>query len=179
MVQKPDYQKQNEDFVAALVRECIDRGTRAELRRYWSERGKHYAYPVLGKLRAIDNQPREVVAALFATHDRDTLRAHRKGGLSVGGAFLDLAGGSRSKPAYDSTERHFRRLLACDSLDELALQLHRLVKRLERDSVPLDYEKLLRDLRFWSKSAERVKTDWSLDFWQASTDSETDRPDAA
>lgn len=176
MVQKTDYQKQNKDFIDALTGECSDRGTRAELRRYWSERTKHYAYPVLGKLRALDNRPREVVAALFAVQDRDNVRAHRRGGFSVGGAFLFLAGGSRSHRAYESTERHFRRLLACDSIDELAPQLHRLVKRLE---VPLDYERLLRDLRFWSKNAERVKTDWSLDFWQASSDSETNQTDAA
>lgn len=178
MDSKPDYQKQNVDFVAALVRECSDRGTRAELRRYWSERTRHYAYPVLGKLRALDNAPRVIGAALFAAHDRDHSRAHRKGGASVGGAFLYLAGGGRTKPAYESTERHFRRLLACHSLEDLGAQLHRLVKRLEREGYPLDYERLLRDLRFWRKNAERVKTDWSLDFWQAKAASETTQPNA-
>lgn len=178
MESKPDYQKQHEDFVAALLRECSDRGTRAELRRYWSEQTRHYAYPVLGKLRALDNAPRLIAASLFASHDREQSRAHRKGGATVGGAFLYLAGGGRTKPAYESTERHFRRLLACDSLDDLAPQLHRLVKRLERDGFPIDYVRLLRDLRFWNKNAERVKTDWSLDFWQAA-DTNTTQPDAA
>lgn len=177
MEPKPDYQKQNEDFVAALLRECFDRGTRAELRRYWSERTRHYAYPVLGKLRALDNPPRRTTAALFAAHDREQSRAHRKGGATVGGAFLYLAGGGRTKPAYESTERHFRRLLACDSLDDLAAQLHRLVKRLERDGFPIDYERLVQDLWRWKYNAERVKTDWSLDFWQAA-DTNTAQPDA-
>jgi len=176
---KPDYQKQNEDFVAALLSECIDRGTRAELRRYWSERTRHYAYPVLGKLRALDNAPRVIAAALFAAHDRDQSRAHRKGGATIGDAFLHLAGGGLSKPAYESNERHFRRLLACDSLEDLAAQLHRLVKRLERDGFPIDYEQLLQDLRFWRNNAEGVKTKWSLDFWQASAESEATQPDAA
>lgn len=52
------------------------------------------------------------------------------------------------------------------------------MKRLERDGFPIDYERLLRDLRFWNKNAERVKTDWSLDFWQAA-DTNTTQPDAA
>ncbi len=174
MSQIPDYQQQNEDFVVRLRELCRDRGTRAELRRYWSERTKSYASPVLGRLHAIDNTPRELTAALFATHDRDGTPAHRADGRSVGAAFLELAGGGRTKPAYESTERHFRRLLACDSLDDLAPQLHRLVKRLEQKAIPLDYTRLLRDLRFWSKSTERVKTDWALDFWQANPEPDAD-----
>ncbi len=173
MGQKPDYQKQNEDFVARVRELCRDRGTRAELRRYWSERTRSYAYPALGRLHAIDNTPRELIAALYATHDRDGAPAHRSGGSSVGTAFLQVAGGPKGA-AYESTERHFRRLLACDSLDDLASQLHRLVKRLEREGISLDYVRLLRDLRFWSKSAERVKTGWALDFWQANPASDTD-----
>jgi len=178
MATKQDYQKQNDDFVAKLIRECKDRGTRAELRRYWSERTKHYAYPVLGRLQAIDNRPREIVTALYAVHDRDGAPAHRPGGNSVGQAFLALAGGGPKAAAHESTERHFRRLLACDSLDDLSAQLHRLVKRLEREGVSLDYVQLLRDLRFWRNNAQGVKTNWALHFWQAA-DSDTDQPDAA
>lgn len=166
MGQPSDYQKQNEEFVARLVRECKDRGTRAELRRYWSDRTKHYAFPVFGALRAIDDDRRQLIAALFATHDRDGAPAHRAGGPSPGTAYLQVAGGPKGA-AYESTERHFRRLLTCQTLDEVGEQLHRLVKRLEGDGIPLDYAKLLGDLRQWGKNPDAVKTRWSLDFWQA------------
>lgn len=168
-----DYQKQNEDFVARVRERCRDRGTRAELRRYWSERTRHYAYPVLGALGAINDERRQLIAALYATHDRDNSPAHRIGGASVGAAFLHVAGGPKGG-AYDSTERHFRRLLACQTLEELGDQLHRLVKRLERDSTPIDYAKLLGDLRQWHNNSDAVKTRWSLDFWQAKPDSDID-----
>jgi CRISPR type I-E-associated protein CasB/Cse2 len=56
-------------------------------------------------------------------------------------------------------------------LGELAPQLHRLVKRLSREAVPLDYGRLLTQLRFWTSGyAESVKTDWAKEFWQAPLD---------
>jgi len=170
-----DYKKINDAFVEQLRKLCADRGTRAELRRYWSESTRHYAYPVLGRLGALDDERETLLAGLFAIHDRDGTPAHRAGGPSVGTAFLNLAGGPKGA-AFESTERHFRRLLASVSLDDLADQLHRLVKRLEREGIPLDYAKLLSDLRFWKNNTEGVKTQWALDFWQANPEP---TPDAA
>lgn len=173
MSQIPDYQQQNEDFVVRLRELCRDRGTRAELRRYWSESTRHYAYPALGILRAIDDERKRIVAALYAMHDRDGASAHRRG-PSVGAAFLQVAGGGPKGDTYKSTERHFRRLLACQSLDEVGGQLQRLVKRLEREGIAFDYAKLLGDLWQWRTNPDAVKTRWSLDFWQANPEPDAD-----
>ena len=162
-----DYQKQNEDFVAALIKVCADRGLRAAMRRWWSEGTRHYAYPILGKLFALDDERKTLVAALYAVHAKDSAPAHVSGAHSIGSAALKLAGGSASANGFDSMERHFRRLLAADSLDDLGPQLHRLVKRLEREAIPLDYARLLGDLRQSRNNPEAVKTRWALAFWQA------------
>ena len=167
-----DYRQQNEAFVARVRDLCHDRGTRAELRRYWSDRTRHYAYPALGILRALDDERKQIVAALYAMHDRDGASAHRRG-PSVGAAFLQVAGGPKGA-AYESTERHFRRLLACQSLEEVGGQLQRLVKRLEREGIAFDYAKLLGDLRQWGTNPDAVKTRWALDFWQANPESDAD-----
>jgi CRISPR type I-E-associated protein CasB/Cse2 len=80
-----------------------------------------------------------------------------------------LAGGGEKADGFESFERHFRRLLACDSSDlpELADQLHRLFKRLERESIAIDFNQLLWNLRTWHLKSTKIKTDWASEFWTA------------
>ena len=167
----PDYQQQNTDFVAQLVNLCKDdRGHRAALRRWWSDGTRHYAYPLLGKLYALEDDRKTITAALYGAHLKDTAPAHLAGSHSIGSAALKLGGNSSQADAFPSMERHFRRLLAADSLEDLAPQLHRLIKRLERESIPLDYARLLGDLRQCRNNPEAVKTRWAIAFWQAPTE---------
>ncbi|MEM1221703.1 MAG: type I-E CRISPR-associated protein Cse2/CasB, partial [Verrucomicrobiota bacterium] len=140
-----------------------DRGDRAALRRYWSETTRHQSYPILGKIHALKDKPRTILAALYAEHP-----FYRKG-MSVGKAALQLGKPQNGEHPYD---RHFRRLLACDEIEELAQQLHRLVKRLDRKSIGLDYDSLRINLYSWCKTSdpakrEDVKVRWAADFWMA------------
>ena len=156
------YDVTNSRFIAQLARLCDDRGHSASLRRYWSETTRHQALPVLGRLGAIGDDRTSTIAALYAVHPN-----HAEGS-SIGRAALRLGDRKDGDHPYD---RHFRRLLACSDLDDLAPQLHRLVKRLSREGIPLDYAKLLKELRFWSTGhAENVKTSWAKEFWQAPAD---------
>lgn len=146
------------DFWKQIDSVCSDRGNRAGLRRYWSDTTRHQAYPVLGRLGAVRDPRRAILAALYAVHP-----SHQNGS-GVGRAALRLGERKDGEHPYD---RHFRRLLASDSLEDLGHQLHRLAKRLERDGIPLDYERLHRDLNFWQSYSEHVKVEWAADFWQA------------
>lgn len=137
---------------------CADRGNRAALRRYWSPTTRHQAYPLLGQLGALRDERKTTLVALYAEHPEE------KQGQTVGKAALRLGERKDGQHPYD---RHFRRLLACDSLDDLAVQLHRLVRRLAREGVGLDYEMLYKDLNFWANYSEDVKVRWAADFWQA------------
>lgn len=156
------YDESNSRFIAQLAKLCDDRGHSASLRRYWSETTRHQALPVLGRLGAIGDDRTSTIAALYAVHPN-----HAEGS-GIGRAALRLGDRKDGDHPYD---RHFRRLLACTDLDDLAPQLHRLVKRLSREGIPLDYAKLLQELRFWSTGhAENVKTHWAKEFWQAPAD---------
>ena len=156
------YDESNSSFITQLAKLCEDRGNSASLRRYWSETTRPAALPILGRLGAIGDDRKSTVAALYAVHP-----AHAEG-VGIGRAALRLGERKDGDHPYD---RHFRRLLACADLDDLAPQLHRLVKRLSREAVPLDYSKLLTQLRFWTSGhTEGVKTDWAKEFWQAPLD---------
>jgi CRISPR type I-E-associated protein CasB/Cse2 len=129
----------------------------------------------LGRLGAL-GEPKladAITATLYAENPH-----HQLGGSSLGKALLRLAGGSTQAHGFDSFERHFRRLLACNAgdLEEVGEQLHRLFKRLERENISLDYNRLLWDLRSWRNKSEDIKTRWARDFWQAPSEKEMPTP---
>ncbi len=151
-------------FLERLQVIARDRGNRAALRCYWSPATRYKAYPVLGRLYALEDNRKEILAALYAEHAKpETANVHVPG-QSVGKAALRLGDRENDRHPYDL---HFRRLLASDSFRDLSQQLHRLVKRLERESIGLDYERLWKDLNFWTNYSENVKHQWAADFWQS------------
>lgn len=134
------------------------RGDRAALRRYWSPTTRHQSYPILGKLSALGDNRKTILCALFAEHPLHKI------GNTVGKAALFLGDRKDGNHPFD---KHFRRLIASDDLVDLGTQLHRLVRRLSRESIALDYAALHRDLNFWGNYPDRVKLDWAGQFWQA------------
>jgi CRISPR system Cascade subunit CasB len=165
----PDYQKQNADFVAQLVKLCKDdRGHRAALRRWWSDGTRHYAYPVLGRLTmGVTDVRRSMVAAIYATHSKEGKTPHKERGTSIGHAALRL--GKRNEKGEHPYDHHFRRLLACSTTTELGPLLNRFVKRLSTNDdgyVSLDYVVLLGDFRRFNSNPQAVKTQWAKDFWK-------------
>lgn len=157
----------NNSFVDRLQKTCSDRGNRANLRRYWSPTTRHQSYPVLGRLGALRDDRLSILAALYAEHPK------HQAGMSVGKATLGLGLRKEGEHPYD---RHFRRLLSCDDIDDLAQQLHRLVKRLEREGIGLDYQLLHKNLNYWANYQEDVKLRWAADFWQAPIPESTTTP---
>lgn len=145
-------------FLPRLQKIVDDRGNRAALRRYWSPATRHQAYPLLGQLGALEDERKTILAALYAQHPEHQL------GQSVGKAALRLGERKDGDHPYD---RHFRRLLACDTLQDLGQQLHRLTKRLQREGIALDYQELHKNLNYWANYKEDVKVRWAAGFWQA------------
>jgi CRISPR type I-E-associated protein CasB/Cse2 len=148
----------NTHFLDHLRKVTEDRGKRAALRRYWSPVTRHQAYPILGELRALDDKRKTLIATLYAEHPE-----HRPN-IGIGTAARQLG---KPKDGEHPYERHFRRLLACESDENLGQQLHRLVKRLAREAIGLDYADLHKRLNFWANYREEVKVRWAAEFWQA------------
>jgi len=160
-------EKTNDALIVKLLKLQDDRGSISHLKRFWSPATLHYAYPILGRLPLSDFKrkdpitawPDAITAALFAVHPK-----HQLGGMSIGKAALSLGDRKEDKHPYDS---HFRRLLACESLEEVSKQLLKLLRRLDRDREghPLDYNQVMWDLRNWEKESDKVKTRWAMHFW--------------
>ncbi len=138
------------------------RGERAALRRYWSPATRSQAYPILGQIGALEDNRKAILAALYAEHPE------HQHGLTVGKAAARLGERKDGEHPFD---RHFRRLLACQNIGrtddpgDLASQLHRLVKRLHRDGIGLDFAELHKNLNFWANHRDFVLLRWASDFW--------------
>jgi CRISPR type I-E-associated protein CasB/Cse2 len=157
----PTTDKNDDPLVSRLLKLAHDRGAIAHLKRYWSHTTRHYAYPILGRLDCLGphRSADTITAALFAVHP-----AHRLGGPAIGKAALSLGDRKDDHHPYDS---HFRRLLAATTLEDVADQLLKLCRRLEREGIALDYNRLAWDLRRWEGDADNIKARWAMDFWQA------------
>lgn len=134
-----------------------NRGKRAALRHYWSEATRSHAFPILGQVGALGDARKTILAALFA------INPNHQAGVSVGTAARRI---DTTKSEDHPYERHFNRLLANDTLAELAQGLYRLNKRLERQQIGLDYNLLNQHLHFWNQDSDSIKTDWAKHFWQ-------------
>jgi CRISPR system Cascade subunit CasB len=136
-----------------------NRGPLAKLRRGLSETSRHEACFVLGQHfgpAAVDNPVFYTVAACFALHPKS-------GTTDNFGAAMRAAMGRDRMNSKDETHARFRRLLACDSREEICRHVPHAVRLAKaRDGVAVDYRKLFKDLWWWN---DRVKVEWTKAYW--------------
>jgi CRISPR type I-E-associated protein CasB/Cse2 len=139
-----------------------NRGRLAELRRALSPTTEHQAWPALGALAGpLAFKPNrrliyQTVGGLFALHP-----VHEAIG-NLGVTCRHLAKGRE-----EAFERRFRRLLACDSLEDLRDQLLRLVKMAKAAAKALDYFELFANMQHFRYDPQRVKVEWAREYWSA------------
>lgn len=141
-----------------------NRGMMADLRCILIGSKKHRAWPALNRLGvAIDNDVSAYVAGLFATHPEE---------ISVGnfGATCKTIEMRRGDKRSDDnkltpTERRFQHLLTAEKGDEIQGRVMRILLLAKAQGVPVNYEKLETDLKFWG---DRTKTQWAAEFWAQS-----------
>ena len=152
-----------------------DRGKMAALRRGLSDATQREAWPVLAALGQDFGQiaPR-TVAALFAVHPVEDPTAY-----SFGASCRRIATDNGREPAIpESFERRFRRLLACDSAEDVAGQLAAWVRLAANRNVGLNYAELFKALSGWHYAADRTKLRWARDFWSPRRDEKDEAPAA-
>jgi len=149
-----------------------NRGIMANLRCILVDNKKHRAWPALNRLGiAIKDDNSAYVAGLFATHPEETSTGNFGATCK---AIEQKRGDKRSDDSkLTSTERRFQHLLTAEK-GELYGRVLRLVLMAKSQGVPVNYEKLILDLKFWS---ERTKTEWASAFWTqgATTVAEEDK----
>lgn len=138
-----------------------DRGMMANLRCILVDNKKHRAWPALNRLGVeINNDISAYVAGLFATHSEE-ISAGNFG--STCKAIEIRRGDKRSDDnKLTPTERRFQHLLTAEKGSELHGRVLRMVLMARSQGVPVNYEKLETDLKFWS---DRTKTEWATTFW--------------
>ena len=170
-----------ERFVAYLERLAKqgDRSALAALRqglrgRPGEETAMHrYVVPwVQGEQTRWGEDVHYLVAALFALHPKSWPQDATDWNSNLGASFARMAVGD----ARESIERRFTVLLNTHQAD-LAAQLRHAISLLKSKDVPVDWGRLLNDLRRWGNDDKRVQRRWAKAFWGRTSDQETNEDD--
>ena len=144
-----------------------DRGALAALRRGLSiapgstpEMHPYIAQWASGEATRWREDVHYLVAALFAYHPQSWSRGDRDGPTNLGASFARIAKGE----AHDSVERRFKVLLAVQR-EDLYIHLRHAISLLKAKQQPVDWERLLNDLKFWGRDDRQVQRDWARAFW--------------
>ncbi len=155
-----------ERFLGALRRIEDDRGKMAALRRGLSEGTQRTAWPVIASLGMdIGNQAAITVAGLFATHP--VVSNARSLGQTC--RFIAVDSGLVSD-IPESFDKRFRRLIACDTVEEVSGQLSAWIRLAKSKGVGVNYAELYNDLYWWSNDADKKRIRWARDFWSPRRD---------
>ena len=143
------------------LRKCQDdRGMMANLRCILVDNKKHRAWPALNRLGVeINDDVSAYVAGLFATHSEET----STGNFGVTCKTIEQKRGDKRSDdnKLTPTERRFQHLLTAEK-GELYGRVLRMVLLAKSQGVPVNYAKLVTDLKFWG---DRAKTEWASAFW--------------
>ncbi len=151
-------------FVDTVIRRCEkDKGLAARLRRADNPATEYQSWELLASLnvdleRDSERLPFAIVAAAIAKAKTDS-----NGSLTLGRAIVACY----EKEGNDSSQAkaRLRRLLACDDLEELTRILRPLLSLIQSKAKPLDYVKLLNQLRFFTRNSQSIKARWAQEFY--------------
>ncbi|MCI0541714.1 MAG: type I-E CRISPR-associated protein Cse2/CasB [Verrucomicrobiales bacterium] len=156
-------QARAERFVAGLRRVREDRGKMAALRRSLSSRNQMDAWPVIADLGGDIERPLyAAIAALYATHPEEIDTANF-GATCRQIALKDSSDGKLP----ESYERRFRRLIACDTAQQLGDHLRAWIRLASSKGAGVNYERLFTDLWNWDRYANDIRVRWASEFWPA------------
>ncbi len=160
-------------FMSALRQAQPDRGKMAALRRAASPSTLRQAWPVIHSLgEDLRNQAACTIGALFAQHPQDD-----QDGPGLGATCRRIAtDNGREREIPESFERRFRRLLACDSAEDVGGQLKAWIRFAAARGVGVNYERLFNDLAYWNSSAEQIRVRWAVGFWPQQIDEVDQKP---
>lgn len=174
--EKDTTKKPGEGLLKFLRSRQEDRGFMANLRCVLVDSKQHRAWPYLANFGGIgekhSNKVVQTVAGLYATHSEET---HEGDYGAMCRKLLD----KEERDKLDKAEgigpisRRFQHLLAAEG-DEIFDRVVRLVLRAKAQDIPVNYERLYRDLLDWEYRANQVRTRWARSFWTPEIKSEAE-----
>lgn len=160
----PAQTNREERFVNGVIERCRqDKGLAARLRRADNPTTEYQSWELLAGFGVdLENEserlPFAIVAAAIAR-----AKTEANGSLNLGRAIAAcFEDGSQSEQA----RARLRRLLACDETAELCRLLRPLLSLIDsRVNQPLDYRRLLKQLRRFIFNDQLVKAQWAQEFY--------------
>jgi len=164
-----DHEKAFVDYLQGLVAQ-ENRAALAALRRGLGKRPGAapemfpYVVPWLpAEVSAWDEEAFYLVGAAFAAHQIAwPAEGTPAGPTNLGASFARLAKQMESA----SVERRFVAMLNCRR-EDLPAHLRHAVSLLRAREVPIDWARLLRDIRRWQRPDRGVQREWAAAFWAA------------
>lgn len=149
-----------EAFISTVLSRCgKDKGFAARLKRADNPATEAQSWGMLAQFQVnLENDRERLPFALIgAAAARAQISSDGQAGLGIAlrGCFEDM----------EQAAPRLRRLLACDSTEELCRVLRPLLQLLAQRGRPLCYSRLLRDLLWFSNGGQRVKLRWAQEFY--------------
>ncbi len=163
-----------EEIQAAAHPSHGDRGKLAALRRGFSERTAHYAWPHIAPYCDMTDVRQRAIwltaAASAALLAPERLMRSNVGNMGATMRALALGGDTGREASVEkalhSFEARFRRLLTCQTTEELCSHLAGVVRAALAKEKPLDVKKMFWDLQSWEQRDSRdVRVEWAQGYW--------------
>lgn len=179
-VQAPEQQTEKapasreERFVAGLLKLCAEnKGMAARLRRADNPATEYQSWEVLAAYGVDLEQERERLPFVSVAAAIAKAKTECNGSLGLGRA---IAACYENGNASDQAKARLRRLLACDDLPELCRILRPLLSLIDsKFGQPLDYIRLLKQLRRFPFNAQQVRAQWAQEFYGQAADAGEER----
>lgn len=151
-------------FVHGVIEQCQrDKGLAARLRRANNPATEYQSWELLARY-GIDlerNDERLPFASVAAAIAKAKIQSN--GSLTLGRAIANCYPDSNQN---DQAKARLRRLLACDEVTELCRLLRPVLTLIDnRVPQPLDYARLLGQLRRFAFAPQQVQTQWAQEFY--------------
>ncbi|MFA5630514.1 MAG: type I-E CRISPR-associated protein Cse2/CasB [Porticoccaceae bacterium] len=154
----------DERFVEAILKRCANgKGLAARLRRADNPATEYQSWEVLGALgvdleRDYQRLPFVTVAAAIAKS-----KATANGSMTLGRAIANCYDDGRES---NQAKARLRRLLACDELGEACRILRPILTLIDsKVGQPLNFVRLLRQLRNFPFHTQSIKAQWAQEFY--------------
>jgi len=161
---KDQYNKREARFVSGVLQQCQqDKGLAARLRRADNPATEYQSWELLAAYgidleREYQRLPFVTVAAAMAK-----AKAERNGSLTLGRAIAACYEDGRES---SQAKARLRRLLACSDLQEVSRILRSLFSLIDsKAGQPLDYIRLLGQLRSFPFNDQQIKAQWAQEFY--------------